>query len=90
MEREPGVYEYEMEAEEGTDLRREVNKVVQEHGWAILLMKSSELTLEDIFLKITMGEGIEPHLNNLKKRTEVKSNERNFQTRAWSIFSHRV
>lgn len=67
MEREPGVYEYEMEAEEGTDLRREVNKVVQEHGWAILLMKSSELTLEDIFLKITMGEGIEPHLNKLKE-----------------------
>lgn len=67
MEREPGVYEYEMEAEEGTDLRREVNKVVQEHGRAILLMKSSELTLEDIFLKITMGEGIEPHLNKLKE-----------------------
>ena len=67
MEREPGVYEYEMEAEEGTDLRREVNKVVQEHGWAILLMKSSELTLEDIFLKITMGEGLEPHLNKLKE-----------------------
>lgn len=67
MEREPGVYEYEMEAEEGTDLRREVNKVVQEHGWAILLMKSSELTLEDIFLKITMGKGIEPHLNKLKE-----------------------
>lgn len=67
MEREPGVYEYEMEAEEGTDLRREVNKVVQEHGWAILLMKFSELTLEDIFLKITMGEGIEPHLNKLKE-----------------------
>ena len=67
MEREPGVYEYEMEAEEGTDLRREVNKVVQEHGWAILLMKSSELTLEDIFLKITIGEGIEPHLNKLKE-----------------------
>lgn len=67
MEREPGVYEYEMEAEEGTDLRREVNKVVQEHSWAILLMKSSELTLEDIFLKITMGEGIEPHLNKLKE-----------------------
>lgn len=67
MEREPGVYEYEMEAEEGTDLRREVNKVVQEHGWAILLMKSNELTLEDIFLKITMGEGIEPHLNKLKE-----------------------
>ena len=67
MEREPGVYEYEMEAEEGTDLRRELNKVVQEHGWAILLMKSSELTLEDIFLKITMGEGIEPHLNKLKE-----------------------
>lgn len=67
IEREPGVYEYEMEAEEGVDLRREVNKVVREHDWAILLMKSSELTLEDIFLKITMGEGIEQHLNKLKE-----------------------
>lgn len=67
MEREPGVYEYEMEAEEGKDLRREVNKVVQEHGWPILLMKSSELTLEDVFLKITMGEGVESHLSKLKE-----------------------
>lgn len=67
MEREPGVYEYEMEAEEDKDLRREINKIVQEHGWPILQMKSSELTLEDVFLKITMGEGIESHLNKLKE-----------------------
>jgi hypothetical protein len=31
-------------------------------------MKSSELTLEDIFLKITMGEGVSEHLKKLKEK----------------------
>ncbi len=57
QEKEPGVYEYEIEAQENTDLRRIVSKAVQEHGWTILMMKTTELTLEDIFFKITMGEG---------------------------------
>ncbi|MGN0612996.1 MAG: ABC transporter ATP-binding protein [Porcipelethomonas sp.] len=58
-EKEPGVYEYELEAEDGIDLRRQVSSLAQEHDWPVLLMKTTELTLEDIFLKITMGEKIE-------------------------------
>lgn len=73
MEREPGVFEFEMEADEGIDLRREVNKIVQKHGWPILLMNSAEMTLEDIFLKITMGEGLP---EQLKKLRESKSSEK--------------
>lgn len=71
MEREPGVYEYEMEGQEGIDLRRDVNRIAQKNGWPILLMRSAELTLEDIFLKITMGEGIS---DDLKKLAEKKEN----------------
>ena len=62
MEREAGVYEYEVEAKEGIDVRRDINKICTANGWPILMMQSAELTLEDIFLKITMGEGIE-HLS---------------------------
>lgn len=66
MEREPGVFEYELEAEDDIDIRREVSRTAQEHGWPILLMKSSELTLEDIFLKITMGEDVGSQLGKTK------------------------
>lgn len=58
MEREKGIYDYDVEAEEKVDVRRAVNKLCQEKGWNILMMQLSDLTLEDIFLKITMGESI--------------------------------
>ena len=58
MEREEGVYEYELEANEGTDIRYELFRIVKENDWPLLALKSAELTLEDVFLKITMGEGI--------------------------------
>ena len=59
MEREPGVFDYEIEATEGIDIRRELFKRLSAKNWPIIGLKTSELTLEDIFLKITMGEGIE-------------------------------
>ncbi len=58
MEREPGVYEYELEAAPGNDIRRELFKIASEHNWPLLSARSAEMTLEDVFLKITMGEGI--------------------------------
>ncbi|MBQ4465179.1 MAG: ATP-binding cassette domain-containing protein [Oscillospiraceae bacterium] len=59
MEREEGIWEYEMEAEPGQDIRRDVNRICRENDWNILLLKTMEMTLEDIFLKITMGEHID-------------------------------
>lgn len=58
MEREPGIYEYDIEVTEGKDIRRELFKRVADRNWYILGMKNTELTLEDIFLKITMGEKV--------------------------------
>ncbi|MDE5946967.1 MAG: ABC transporter ATP-binding protein [Oscillospiraceae bacterium] len=58
MEREKGIYDYDIESEQGIDIRRELNKICTEKNWNILMLQLSELTLEDIFLKITMGEGI--------------------------------
>ncbi len=58
MEREPGVFEYELEAEPGLDIRPEINRIMRENSWNILNLRTMEMTLEDIFLKITMGENV--------------------------------
>ena len=51
------------EAKEGVDIRRDVFETVVKNGWYMLELKTSELSLEDIFLKLTMGEAL-PALEN--------------------------
>ena len=58
MMREDNIWEFEIEAQEGIDVRRDINSVCRENNFNILMMKNNEMTLEDIFLKITMGENI--------------------------------
>ncbi|MBE6901789.1 MAG: ATP-binding cassette domain-containing protein [Ruminococcaceae bacterium] len=53
---EKNVTEYSLNAKEGVDVRREVFKRMAERSYPILLMRSSELTLEEIFLKLTTGD----------------------------------
>ena len=53
---EKGVFEYELNAKEGADVRREVFKRMAARNYPILLMRGSELTLEEIFLKLTTGD----------------------------------
>lgn len=53
---EKSVGEYELNAAEGCDIRREVFKRMAARNYPILLMRSSELTLEEIFLKLTTGD----------------------------------
>ena len=50
--REDGVYDFSVEAKKGEDIRREIFKRLAERSWPILSMRSSELTLEDIFLQL--------------------------------------
>lgn len=73
MEREKGIYDYDVEAEENTDVRRDINKLCAEKGWNILMLQLSDLTLEDIFLKITMGDGIIVGENGIEEQKETKS-----------------
>lgn len=55
-ETEKGVFEYHLDAKEGVDVRREVSRKLAARNYLILLMKSNELTLEEIFLKLTTGD----------------------------------
>ncbi len=50
------VTEFSLNAKEGCDIRREIFKRMAERSYPILLMRSSELTLEEIFLKLTTGD----------------------------------
>ena len=52
---QPMVYEFHLEAQPGLDIRRNIFSLAQEHNWPLLMMRSAELTLEEIFLKITSG-----------------------------------
>lgn len=78
MERENGVYDYDVETDGETDVRRDINKLCAEKGWNILMFQLSDLTLEDIFLKITMDEGINrsdskgSSSNKSKPRIDIK------------------
>ncbi len=72
MEREKGIYDYDVEAEEKCDVRRDINKLCMEKGWNILMLQLSDLTLEDIFLKITMGDGIVVGENGIEEKPEEK------------------
>ena len=52
-EKEPGVFEYYIEPEEGADIRREVFNRIAARKWCILGMRTMEMSLEEIFITLT-------------------------------------
>lgn len=56
MEREKGIYDYDIESNEEIDVRRAINNLCREKDWNILMLQLSDMTLEDIFMKITSGD----------------------------------
>ncbi len=55
-QREKSAFDYTLEAEEGVDIRRELFSRLADRNWPILGLKSTELTLEDIFLQLTKDD----------------------------------
>lgn len=53
---EEKVNEFYLEAKEGADIRRDVFKKLASRGYPILMMRSNELSLEEVFLKLTTGD----------------------------------
>lgn len=80
MEREKGVYDYEIETRENADIRRELFKRIVSRSWVLLGLKSMEMTLEDIFLKITMGDSVEIKTNkkpDAAEKAEADGSDKN-------------
>ena len=57
--REPETVDFYVESEGDADVRRPVFEAMSESGFPILMMRSVDLTLEDIFLQLTTDEAIE-------------------------------
>ena len=67
-EKEPGVNEYEIESSEGTDLRRAVFSTAAKRNWPLLSLSSTELSLEDVFLRLTSGNYMGDYAQTEKKQ----------------------
>jgi ABC-2 type transport system ATP-binding protein len=75
VEKEPGVYEYDIEAREGYDIRRDLFEICAANKMPILMLKSATLSLEDIFLKVTTGESLNTTGRNSDKNSGKKQAE---------------
>ena len=53
---EEGCASFEVAAEEGRDLRRAISRCLMEKGWPVLELAGTEMSLENIFLKLTGEE----------------------------------
>ncbi|WP_298530624.1 ABC transporter ATP-binding protein [uncultured Ruminococcus sp.] len=71
MEREKGIYDFDVETDGKTDVRRAINALCSENGWNILMLQLSDLTLEDIFMKITTGEQFAESEDNGKPKPRI-------------------
>lgn len=79
---EPQTIDVELHGEKGTDIRQDVFESFSKANCPILLMKSSQMTLEDIFIKLTSDDAIldydtqDEEVAEVNKKESVKVNER--------------
>jgi len=82
-EKEPGAFEISIEAEPDADVRRPLFRLLAEKGWPMLALKNTDLTLEDLFLRLTSGaaqdyaaqEGPEEALGNTEEQAPQRKEE---------------
>ncbi len=55
-EKEKGVYEISIEAEDEVDIRRNLFALLARKGWPLLSLRNTDLTLEDVFLRLTSSD----------------------------------
>src|SRR5687767_11078535 len=55
-DRRDGIASYEVESDQGRDIRRELSRTVVTHNWGLLELRPLRMSLEDIFLSLTTEE----------------------------------
>ncbi|NLJ31043.1 MAG: ATP-binding cassette domain-containing protein [Clostridiales bacterium] len=55
-EKETGVYEFAVEAKGAADLRRDLFHLAAKRDWPILSLRSTDLSLEEVFLRLTSAD----------------------------------
>ncbi len=64
--REKNAHEFKVEVTEGCDIRGELCKRMVERSWTILKLAPYELSLEDVFMRLTDGTGDDEELLRIK------------------------
>ncbi len=67
---EAGLYDYDIEPVGNADLRKAINELAQANGLHIYRMESDAMTLEDVFLKVTMGDWSPEQENSTPQKQE--------------------
>lgn len=52
---EEGSMDYSISVSHGSDIRKDLSRILNENGWAIMQMKMKNPTLEEIFINLTSG-----------------------------------
>ncbi len=68
--REQNAYEFKVEVADGCDIRAEFCKRMVERNWAILKLAPYELSLEDVFMRLTDGTSDGTEIATVKKVAE--------------------
>lgn len=71
--KEPGSFDFQIEAVDNKDIRKGIFTICCDRNWPILSLNSGELTLEDIFLKLTGGDMMDPTTVATKKDRDYSS-----------------
>lgn len=57
-EKEKGVFEISVEAQQDADIRRDIFALLARNGWPMLSLKNTDLTLEEVFLQLTSSDTV--------------------------------
>ena len=74
--REPESCDWQVETLHGQDIRRPLFAALAQSGWPLLSLDSGEMTLEDIFLRMTSGEEVPAISDKDKKKKKKKKDAR--------------
>jgi ABC-2 type transport system ATP-binding protein len=69
--REAGSFDFQVEAEPGRDVRKPIFNLMADRRWPILSLDSGEMTLEDIFLKLTSEDVV----NRIKRKRRKEASK---------------
>jgi ABC-2 type transport system ATP-binding protein len=73
---EDGSFDYEVDPVEGADIRREIFARLSDRNWPILEFSSSELSLEQIFLRMTDGQYVAEKVEKTEDREKLSKEEK--------------
>ena len=71
-QREPGVYEFTLEPQEGADVREELFRRLCDRQWALMGLRNMELSLEEIFIELTREQPAAGSAKKSVRRRQAK------------------